>query len=78
MAQTQNTWLQMVQTQISGNCAAFYTSDSVLSLSLTGVEGMIVQSLWLESWIEILIRSQKAKLSPAHVKKTGWQAAGEP
>lgn len=37
----------MVQTQISGNCAAFYTSDSLLSLSLIGVEGMILQSLSL-------------------------------
>lgn len=77
MAQTQNTWLQMVQTQISGNCTAFYTSDSLLSLSLIGVEGMILQSLWLESWIQILIRSQKAGLSIACVKKTDWQTVQE-
>lgn len=67
----------MVQTQISGNCTAFYTSDSLLSLSLIGVEGMILQSLWLESWIQILIRSQKAGLSIAHVKKTDWQTVQE-
>lgn len=75
MAQTQNTSLQMVQTQISGNCAAFYTSDSLLSLSLVGVEGTILQSLWLESWIQILIRSQKAR--EARIKKTDWQIVQE-
>lgn len=77
MAQTQNTWLQMVQTQISGNCAAFCTSDSLLSLSLIGVEGMILQSLCLESWIQILIRSQKAGLSVARVKKSDWHTVQE-
>lgn len=67
----------MVQTQISGNCAAFCTSDSLLSLSLIGVEGMILQSLCLESWIQILIRSQKAGLSVARVKKSDWHTVQE-
>jgi len=68
----------MVQTQISGNCAAFYTSASLLSLSLIWCGGNDSPvSLWLESWIQILIRSQKAGLSLARVKKTDWQIVQE-
>lgn len=47
------------------------------SLSLIGVEGIILQSLWLENWIQILIRTQKAKLGLAHVKMADWQTLQE-
>lgn len=68
----------MVQTQISGNCAAFYTSDSLPSLSLLGVEGMILQSLSLVRELDsILIRSQKPGLCLARAKNTDWQIVQE-